>query len=135
MIKKKYLIIPLLIYSLAIFIMSHQSQVPFIKNTIIGTDKVLHFFAYFVYGICSYIFFLALNNLNNSKKSKFFAILLALLFAISDEIHQSFIYGREADIFDFLADALGVIFSLLFFNIIFRVLKKRINEKQISTDK
>jgi hypothetical protein len=48
------------------------------------------------------------------------AWLLALLFAISDEFHQSFVPGRSAWIVDIIIDALGALFGSLIWLIINR---------------
>jgi VanZ family protein len=37
---------------------------------------------------------------------------IALAYAISDEVHQSFVEGRESDPFDVLIDALGIAFAV-----------------------
>jgi VanZ family protein len=41
------------------------------------------------------------------------ALLLALFYAASDELHQSFVPGRTASLFDWLVDALGAGLALL----------------------
>lgn len=43
------------------------------------------------------------------------AILFSTLYGVSDEIHQSFVPERCADIFDVLADGLGSIIGVLFY--------------------
>ena len=40
------------------------------------------------------------------------AAVISLLYAVSDEYHQSFVPGREADPLDVLVDALGIAFAL-----------------------
>ena len=40
------------------------------------------------------------------------AVAIAVLYAVSDEYHQSFVPGREADPLDVLVDALGIAFAL-----------------------
>lgn len=40
------------------------------------------------------------------------AAVISVLYAISDEFHQSFVPGRDADPFDALTDSLGVAFAL-----------------------
>ena len=38
---------------------------------------------------------------------------ISLLYAISDEYHQSFVEGRDADVLDVAADAAGIAFALV----------------------
>ena len=53
------------------------------------------------------------------------AWLLAAAFAASDEFHQSFVPLRQADVFDFMADATG---ALLFALLAARYVKPRLEE-------
>lgn len=47
------------------------------------------------------------------KKIVQITFIFATIFAISDELHQSFIPGRTASVYDFLADVLGILIALL----------------------
>ncbi len=48
-------------------------------------------------------------NIKNAGK----ACLVAFLYAISDEIHQSFVPGRNPSVLDVLVDSGGIVFALL----------------------
>lgn len=78
--------------------------------------KSAHFFAYFVLGI------LALNALKTNKvegsRGVVLAVLICILFAISDEIHQLYVPGRGGQIKDVLIDSAGSIFGTTLFSII-----------------
>lgn len=65
--------------------------------------KTAHFTLYFTLGIFIY---LLLKNYN-IKHSLLISILLCFVFACSDEMHQLFIPGRTAQIFDIFIDTLG----------------------------
>lgn len=68
-----------------------------------GADKVLHLFEYALLG-----FILSLCLKGSGKRSSIlFAWLIASLYGLSDEIHQSFVPGREASLADFLSDCTG----------------------------
>lgn len=43
------------------------------------------------------------------------ALVLALGFALFDELHQAFVPGRHSDVADFLADGVGVLLGLRLF--------------------
>ncbi len=109
--------IPWLMLSLAIIYLSHQERIEFIDNTFYMSDKLLHFLAYFIYGLTIQFAFI---NSSNYLKKKFIILVLIIgtLFAASDEIHQYFIEGRSSEILDWVADTLGVLVSLLMKNII-----------------
>ena len=114
----KYLFyLPWFMASLAIIYVSHQETIEYLNGTFYLEDKILHFFAYLVYGITIQI---ALVNSNNYKSKRFIisVILIGSAFGLSDEIHQYFVKGRSAELLDLIADILGVIFSLSFKNVI-----------------
>ena len=50
---------------------------------------------------------------------------LGLIYAISDEIHQSFIPGRSAQVTDVLIDTSGVIFGIVLVLLIYTLIKKK----------
>ena len=64
--------------------------------------KAAHFTIYLILGL------LVLNCFSIfDKKTIIISILICLLYAISDEIHQIFISGRSAEILDIIIDTLG----------------------------
>jgi VanZ family protein len=80
------------------------------------SDKILHFI---VFGILGW--FLA-RGLYYSRikilKTHFViaACIIGLIFAFSDELHQSFVPGRSAEFLDWTADGLGIfVFSILYY--------------------
>jgi len=90
-----------------IFFLSHQPDY-FVKlPDIFSFDKLLHAVAYGV--LAATVLFAAPTELR--KKSPSFtavlAMIICLLYGISDEFHQSFIPGRYASIWDVAADLLG----------------------------
>ncbi len=54
------------------------------------------------------MFFLLAFTLFKSTKSIPFSILLGILYGVFDELHQVFVPGRGAGLFDVLVDSLGV---------------------------
>ena len=105
-------ILPAIIVTLLIFIFSNQSHPPFIDLGFQWNDKVWHLLAYFAYGI-TLIFFL-LGNFENIKikRAILYILIFGAIFGVTDEIHQSLIPGRDAEIFDWVADCLGIALSL-----------------------
>lgn len=86
--------------------------------------KLAHFFIYTLLGfsLCN-----AMNQTVSKRKNVFgISLLSGCLYAISDEIHQSFVPGRSCQLSDMLLDSCGVVFgSLIFFSIVARIIKKR----------
>lgn len=81
-----------------IFYLSSKPSIPIYIN-FPNIDKILHFFIYFFLGIL----------LSIIPISKLILILLGILYGASDEIHQSFVPGRESSFFDFFFDTLGIL--------------------------
>lgn len=64
-------------------------------------------------------------GLGGKPKTAWLALVLAVLYAISDEFHQTFVPGRNGTPVDVTIDSLGASLGLLF-----RIwLTKRINQK------
>lgn len=79
--------------------------------------KLAHFTEYLILGV------LVINMFtkNNVKKSYLLSILLCIIYATSDEIHQIFTPGRACQIKDILIDSIGSITGIY----LFKLLKKR----------
>lgn len=111
--------LPVLLASVGIFIASHQPQIELPDFGIFNFDKLLHLGAYFVYSLFLMLFLVS-NFRLNKRKILLVSFVLAVLFAISDEFHQSFVPGRDASVYDLLADIIGISLSLLCFNLIYK---------------
>lgn len=76
--------------------------------------KNAHFFIYLVLGL------LVLNSLSLSEinrcKEMGIALLICVLYAISDEAHQLFIPGRGAQIKDVFIDSLGAVLGVILYS-------------------
>lgn len=91
-------------------------------------DKIGHFIGYFIFG-CTIHFSLVMATENVSKKKiLLYTFLIGAAYAASDEFHQSFVQGRSSDVFDWLADVIGIALSLPMHNL-FNKIKSKLNEK------
>lgn len=95
-------------YAGLIFYLSDQSHpethVPFVSYF---SDKVVHAVAYAVLGALSYRALRASPNGWWRQRAIPAAILLASLYGISDEVHQSFVPFRDSSWLDWVADTVG----------------------------
>jgi len=82
----------------------------FSNFTISNFDKVAHAFLYFIFEI---LVFLMLKNSKLARFSVPLAILVVLLYGLTDEFHQYFVPGRDASVFDFAADCIGIAIAQL----------------------
>lgn len=113
---------PVAIYAGLIVLLSSQSELPsvgllskvraaFAKTplaSLFGFDKIEHFIEY---GIFGFLIARAVQILGppaqHPRKTWILATLLGAAFGASDEIHQYFVPGRDASVFDLIADTLG----------------------------
>lgn len=104
--------VPVIIYCMIIYIQSSQPMPEYLP-VVFGMDKMFHFFAY---AVLSALFFRALNTfkikVNNELLVVLASIVAAVLYGITDEIHQYYVISRVADIVDVVADILGSIFGV-----------------------
>lgn len=84
--------------------------------------KLAHFTEYLILG------FLTINMLdkNDISKKHLISILICIIYATSDEIHQIFVPGRTCQIKDILIDSIGSITGIYLYKLISKR-KKSIN--------
>lgn len=73
-------------------------------------DKVLHMCAYIP---LAYLFYLSLKKSGMNKYIFILAVIFAVMYGITDELHQVMVPGRDASAGDLLADALGAFLGSL----------------------
>lgn len=103
--------LPAMLYAGLIVVLS---SVPHLRSPILGifsSDKLIHFaeyaiFAFLFYRSFAYSFSKS-SRFNSGSMAALLTFALLLIFAIGDELHQMFVPGRSADIFDVIADILG----------------------------
>jgi VanZ family protein len=85
--------------------------------------KNAHFFLYLVF------IFLVMNALRRSGMHGYrmigISLLVCVLYAISDEVHQLFVLGRGALVKDVLIDSTGAIVGVGLYLVISRIMKSR----------
>ncbi len=93
----------MIVYAILIFYLSSQETIP-APQVFANQDKVMHFAEYAPFG------WLSLKAFMPATPVGFLAnVGLSLAYAASDEVHQSFVPGRDASIMDWLADAVGIL--------------------------
>ncbi len=96
--------VPAFLYAALIFLLSHQSEPP---GAQVVADYTAHFFEYALFGLT--LTWGATSGFYRPLTSKRAVMLgvIAALYAIGDEFHQSFIPDRVASVGDWTADILG----------------------------
>ena len=108
MLKKATLTVSFL-YSVILLVLSLVNVSSFPKLNSSFDDKIKHFIAYFIFGICWGIYF----KISNYSKFLVKVFLFGLTFGLIIEVLQySLTTYRSFDIYDVLANSLGVLMSL-----------------------
>jgi VanZ family protein len=100
--------LPVILYAGLIFVGSaipqSQMSIPFTVK-----DKILHFIEY---GILGFLLMRSAIRWTSNMRATTLVLLVFLagaIYAASDEIHQYFVPGRSCDIYDWLADIVGLL--------------------------
>lgn len=124
--KKIFNILLLILWMIVIFVMSSfdatksSDQSGFLVNVISNIldysdletlsfiiRKCAHFTEYLILGILMY------NVVKYYNKRIYIILILCVLYAISDEVHQIFVIGRACKIFDVFIDSVGSLTGIL----------------------
>jgi VanZ family protein len=98
--------LPALSWAGVIFLLSSRSALPEPPIALPPhTDKLIHALLYAVLASLMYGAFRAGGTTPN--RAALFALVLASLYGITDELHQSTVPGRTADVWDWVADTTG----------------------------
>ncbi len=97
-----------------------EEKEKYIEKTVVFVRKSAHFTMYFILGLLVISF---LKEFGLSRKSIIISIIVVLLYAVSDEIHQTFIPGRSGEVLDVLIDTIGGSLSTLLYYLIYRRIK------------
>ena len=107
MLKKILVWLPAVLYMALIFYLSSRPAPPAAKELpIILQMKVVHLFEY---GFLSLLFYWALANTTGLSQARCFlwAVVLTVLYGVTDEIHQLFVPTRTASFWDLVANFIG----------------------------
>lgn len=106
--------VPAIIWAIIIFSFSSVSVPvvsPFYWREFV-IKKTGHFIEYVIFG--SLIYRALLNSGAAKKKAVIYTIIVSLLYAASDEFHQSFIPNREPRVRDVIIDTIGASLAVYF---------------------
>ena len=85
-----------------------------------------HFTEYFILGLLVY------NMAHSYNKKTYMSIIICIIYAISDEIHQIFVPGRSCQISDMIIDVSGALLGIYFLFILINKIKIfKFNNKKI----
>jgi VanZ family protein len=100
-------LIPALFYAAVVFALSSQSNpLPFMPRAIMLHDKVLHTILYAGLSV-TVAFGLGHGFGVEPRTAAMLAVAIGSLYGLTDELHQSFVPGRSAEVADWGADTIG----------------------------
>ena len=107
---------PAIVWALFIFGISSLPDVPGPRLNIRFEDKLDHIVAYALGGILLCRAFLYQSKFPRWQQTYFVvAFVVGILYGISDEFHQMFVPGRYADVWDVVADSVGILLGVLLY--------------------
>jgi VanZ family protein len=101
---------PVAAYMLLIFLASSFERLPTIGGGL--SDKHLHALAYAGLALLTFRAFADARFDRLTAARGLAAVVVAVVYGISDEWHQHFVPGRTSDVLDLLADAAGAILAV-----------------------
>jgi len=115
-------ITPAILYLTGIFIVS---SIPAVQLRPVTDDRIAHFVEYFILGVLLLIAVAAFGPIERSLKVVSATWLFGALYALSDEVHQMFVAGRQASWNDVLFDVLGLTASMIAIVVMLKPMIKR----------
>ena len=100
--------------------LAESKQTELISSLQFLVRKSAHFMIYGMLGVFSFLSFVTYKNLT-ARLRMLLSLLVCLLYAVSDEIHQLFVVGRSCELRDVLIDFLGSLLAISFMYIVVRL--------------
>lgn len=106
-------VLPAIAYAVAIFTVS---SIPSIAPPFLGVswdDKIYHFIEYAGFSVLVYRAFRFWEITSPLTRRLLLTLFFGACTAMVDELHQLYIRGRAAEVYDWFADFAGVLFGIL----------------------
>ncbi|OGX15752.1 MAG: hypothetical protein A2166_03235 [Omnitrophica WOR_2 bacterium RBG_13_41_10] len=106
--------LPVVLYAILIFYISSISgeRIPQLFQ---GDDILAHITEYFIFALLLIRAFKAYLIKQVYLVRLLWVLTVGVLYAVSDEWHQSFVPGRTASFFDLGTDSIGILFANIFY--------------------
>ena len=103
---------------------SNTKKKRIIDKNVVFVRKSAHVIIYFLLGLSliSLIKEFGLININ----AIFISLLIAFLYACSDEVHQMFVPGRSCEVLDVFIDSIGSFIGIYFYYLIYKFRRRKV---------
>ena len=99
----------------------------FVESSQYIVRKIAHFTLYTIGGFLLYNY----TYENDQKSKRKLAILIGVVYAITDEIHQHFVPGRACMLLDVFIDSLGVVLGVFIYSFVKSLCKSYLKNKKV----
>jgi surface polysaccharide O-acyltransferase-like enzyme len=113
-----FYLLPAVGYAALIFALSSSSLDIEELRPVFDYDKLLHLVEYYILGYLLMRVFTTSPVSSLAENAVLATILVGILYGASDEIHQSFVPGRDCSLWDFLFNAAGVTLAAVTFSFV-----------------
>ena len=92
-----------------------------------GLSKKIRKIAHFsIYTLVGFLLMAFVSTYNIPEKTRIISsLLVGMIYASSDEIHQRFVAGRSAQVTDVMLDTLGVLFGILILMLVLQIADRK----------
>ena len=108
--------------------LSKKEKIKYINKYVVFVRKGAHFIIYFALGLSLISLIREYRILD--LKAILIALLIAILYACSDEFHQLFISGRSGQISDIFLDSFGSFIGISIYYLIYKIRSKKYEQKK-----
>ena len=108
--------------------LSKKEKIKYINKYVVFVRKGAHFIIYFALGLS--LISLIREYMILDLKAILIALLIAILYACSDEFHQLFISGRSGQISDIFLDSFGSFIGISIYYLIYKIRSKKYEQKK-----
>ena len=102
-----YYWLPVFVWASFIFYFSSLPEIPQPIIEIIPETLILHMIEYAIFSILLFRVFINSKNSTFRENAIHLTIIIAILYGVTDEIHQHFVPGRVFCYFDIIANSVG----------------------------